>query len=415
MLKDKEFNSKGDRVNSRDNGGYTCRTDKDRGTCTNNRTGESVNVSRNNDNSWSIDTSNTGNRNTFGSNYPSNFRDDKDTGGGYSGSLSGGNYSGNGGGSSQYGLDNLKDLPRIASETTFAATCHGSIAVNLIIDHAITRHSQGHGANALASLKTLNLSHNYLSDGHAKILNDGLYGYTLNLQSFNFCNNKIGPIGLDFLVKGSIGMDHLQKGGNDINNMMQGILTLPTTSIVCLNLANNNIGDIGAGILGHALISGKLPATKEIDVSSNQITDSGAQSFAEDLRQGMPTFLQNLKIFGNNLTATGEKALALAVKYSPNEMMAVTLDRIKSSGALDFIKKAFNYYAQEHYENHQAASKAAVAIYGNDDWAHCKKLIADGSRELLSGVIKNSANPLAAQVLQKAPPQVKGFTIGGIF
>lgn len=74
-MADKEFNSKGDRINSHDDGGYTCRVDRDRGTCTNNRTGESVNVCRNNDNSWSIDTNNTGNRNIFGNDYPSNSRD----------------------------------------------------------------------------------------------------------------------------------------------------------------------------------------------------------------------------------------------------------------------------------------------------------------------------------------------------
>lgn len=238
--------------------------------------------------------------------------------------------------------------------------------------------------------------------------------HTFELVDFSH-NPQIGPLGLDYLIKGAPGIVSLESGNHDINLMYQGMLTRPGFNTVKLDLSNCNIGDIGADILGHALISGNLPATKEIDVSGNQITDNGAQSFADALRNGMPKFLQNLKIFGNNLTATGEKALALAVKYSPNEMMAVTLDQVKSSGALDFIKKAFNYYAQEHYENHQAASKAAVAIYGNDDWAHCKKLIADGSRELLSGVIKNSANPLAAQVLQKAPPQVKEFTIGGIF
>ena len=196
-------------------------------------------------------------------------------GGGYGGSSSGGGSSESKSNESSYGLHNLKELPRIASETTFAATCHGSIAVNSIIDHAITRNSLGYGPDALASLTTLNLSHNYLSDGHAKILSDGLYGYTLNLQVFNFCNNKIGPLGLDFLIKGSIGIDHLQKGGSDIHNMMQGILTLPTTSIVCLNLANNNIGDVGADILGHALANGKLPTTKYVDISGNGITKDG--------------------------------------------------------------------------------------------------------------------------------------------
>ena len=122
-------------------------------------------------------------------------------------------------------------------------------------------------------------------------LNNGLYGYTLNLQSFNISNNSMGPVGLDYLIKGAIGIDHLQKGGNDINNMMQGMLTLPSTSIVCLNLANNNIGDIGADILGHALANGKLPATKHIDVSNNYITQPGEVLLSEAMKKSLNTNL----------------------------------------------------------------------------------------------------------------------------
>ena len=109
--------------------------------------------------------------------------------------------------------------------------------VDSVIHHAITRNSQGYGADALASLRSINLSHNYLEDHDIEKLNDGLYGYKLSLQVFNFCNNNMGAVGLDHLIKGSIGIDHLRTGGSDIHNMMQGILTLPTTSIVCLNLA----------------------------------------------------------------------------------------------------------------------------------------------------------------------------------
>lgn len=371
MKRESNYNDKGDRVNSRDDGGYTCRTDKDRGTCTNNRTGEKVDVVRNNDNSWSIDTSNTGSKNRFGSNYPSNFRDDKDTGGGYSGN-SGGNFESE---SSQYGLDNLKELPRIANEKEFAATCHGSIAVNSIIDHAITRNSLGHGANALASLKTLNLSHNYLSDGHAKILNDGLYGYTLNLQSFNFCNNKIGPIGLDFLVKGSIGMDHLQKGGNDINNMMQGMLTLPTTSIVCLNLANNNIGDIGADILGHALVNGKLPATKNIDVSGNNITEKGHIRFMEALE------------------SPNVKSIMISLVQNITDFQTKVDKALKST--VDFVTKGLKYTIEQHNKDMKGTKWDGTTVRTDnlDKWKNCKEVGQNVQKGFIGGLIKCGSTP----------------------
>ena len=150
--------------------------------------------------------------------------------------------------------------------------------------HAITKNSQGYGADALASLRSINLSHNYLEDHDIEKLNNGLYGYKLSLQVFNFCNNNMGAVGLYHLIKGSIGIDHLRTGGNDIHNMMQGILTLPTTSIVCLNLANNNIGDIGAGIIGHALINGKLPHTRHIDISGNGISETGDTAIVQALK-----------------------------------------------------------------------------------------------------------------------------------
>lgn len=123
----------------------------------------------------------------------------KGSGGSYGGSPDGSGHIGGGyssGGSkfvetsNSYGLHNLKELPRIANDTEFAATCHGSIAVNSIIDHAITRNAEGYGADALASLQTINLSHNGLHNEHVMILNDGLYGYTMNVQTFNLSYNN---------------------------------------------------------------------------------------------------------------------------------------------------------------------------------------------------------------------------------
>lgn len=95
-------------------------------------------------------------------------------------------------------------------------------------------------------------------------------------------NPQIGALGVDYLLKGATGILSLQSGKHDINLMYQGVLTRPNFNIVKLNLENCNIGDIGADILGHALVSGKLPA-KEIDVSGNNITDKGEDFFVKVL------------------------------------------------------------------------------------------------------------------------------------
>ena len=48
--------------------------------------------------------------------------------------------------------------------------------------------------------------------------------------------------------------------------------------------SNNNIGDIGAGIIGHALINGKLPHTRHIDISGNGISETGDTAIVQALK-----------------------------------------------------------------------------------------------------------------------------------
>lgn len=317
--KDKNFDSKGNKTKDRDDKGWSCGT-KDNfgtGTCSNNNDGRKFDFTCN-DGKCEIVTDKIGNKNIVGS-Y-GNSGSDK-WGGFTSNDKEYSGYGGNNGGSqfkdtsSQYGLHNLKELPRIANENEFAATCHGSIAVNSIIDHAITRNSLGHGANALASLKSINLSHNNLSDSHVGILNNGLYGYTLNAQTFNLSYNNVGAVGLDYLVKGDIGIKYLKSGGKDINQTMQGIFTLSTTSIVHLNLCNNIIGDIGAEILCHALVNSKLPATKTINVSGNNITQTGEGYFVKALHspttQDMIILTQKVDKFNKMIIGVKEEKIAI--------------------------------------------------------------------------------------------------------
>ena len=107
--------------------------------------------------------------------------------------------------------------------------------------------------------------------------------HTFELVDFSH-NPQIGPLGFDYLIKGAPGIVSLQSGNHDINLMYQGMLTRPGFNTVKLDLSNCNIGDIGADILGHALASGKLPATKKIDVSGNQITQEGDTKIVQALK-----------------------------------------------------------------------------------------------------------------------------------
>ena len=303
-----------------------------------------------------------------GNSYPSNNQDcenDKE-------------YSGNSGGfdtSSNYGLHNLKDLPRIASDTEFAATCHGSIAVNSIIDHAINRNSLGHGANALASLKKVNLGYNNLNDEGIMALNKGLYGYTLNLQTFNLSYNNMGAVGLDHLIKGAIGIDHLRSGGNDIHNTMQGIFTLPTTSIVNLNLCNNNIGDVGSEILCHALVNAKLPATKSIDVSGNNITKDGYKSLMTGLES------PNVK--------------SMMVTLVQNQINFYDKTNKAFKDTVDFVTKGLKYAIDEHNKDMKGTKWDGTTVRTDsmDKWKNCKEVEQNVQKGVIGGLIKCSATP----------------------
>ena len=259
-------------------------------------------------------------------------------------------------------------------------------AVNKLVKYTIQQNGLGKGADAIKNVQNFNLSYDLIKDNDAATLNNGLWGYTIKTQTFNLGNNIIGATGLDHLVKGSIGIDYLQKGGKDINLIMQGMFTLPTTSIVNLNLCNNNIGDVGSEILCHALVNAKLPATKSIDVS------------------------------GNNITEKGEAELSSALTSTPNESLSITIEKhSNASGVWNFLKKGFKYYTEALAVKTKGNGETAVAIYGQDDWAYCKKIMVDFQREVSVGFIKHTNDVLVKQLMQKAPDKVKKATVGAVF
>ena len=193
-------------------------------------------------------------------------------------------------------------------------------AVNTLVQHAIQQNGAGKGVDAIKSVQNFNLSYDLLKDNDAAVLNDGLYGYTIKAQTFNLGNNSIRATGIDHLVKGSIGMGYILSGGKDINQTMQGIFTLSTTSIVHLNLCNNNIGDVGAEIICHALINGKMKNTKTIDVSGNKnITQNGWEYFATAVKK--------------------VQANTIVIKVAAADTL---------QGMKEFLTKGFKHYTKTH-------------------------------------------------------------------
>ena len=262
-------------------------------------------------------------------------------------------------------------------------------AVNKLVKYTIQQNGLGKGADAIKNVQNFNLSYDLIKDNDAATLNNGLWGYTIKTQTFNLGNNIIGATGLDHLVKGSIGIDYLQKGGKDINLIMQGMFTLPTTSIVNLNLCNNNIGDVGSEILCHALVNAKLPATKSIDVSGNNISDKGAGTIAEALKTGTFSALKRFDASGNDISLVGEKFMLDALKHPSTQSVILLLKRsndlkIVFSGSKEEKQKLVKETLQTAQDNGVDVKNVAVSksmyekivnfgkIIGNFTWGFGK-------------------------------------------
>ena len=353
MKKQLDYNDKGDRVNSRDDGGYTCNVDKDRGTCTNNRTGESVNVSRNNDNSWSIDTSNTGSKNTFGSNYPSNIKDNDKDYGGYSG------------GSSYGGSKNTGYSPQELHVINTVKALGNSVLGASTHDSRKEKTKEGYNAtlkfvvesikySGYTGQKGLLFSDSDLTAHDMNYLSATMPSNNYNLKMVDFSNNsQIGALGVDYLIKGAEGISHLQIAQTALDNhnqnkpmmlmgkpfelppemlksMMEqsktinpddytykGLLTRGNFNAVIIDISNCNIGDIGADIISDALCKGRMPNAKYINISGNNITKTGDTKIIQALKgvwQDIAVFTHTLDEINKMSGDEGKEAKITALK-----------------------------------------------------------------------------------------------------
>ncbi|MFK7973652.1 MAG: hypothetical protein AB8B66_02145 [Rickettsiaceae bacterium] len=220
---------------------------------------------------------------------------------------------------------------------------------------------------------------------------------TMPSNSYNFTlvdfshNPRVGAMGVDYLLKGAPGISSIQQGNHDISLMYQGILTRPNFNIVKLNLENCNIGDIGADILGHALVSGKLPATKNIDVSGNNFT---------------------LNAYSNLIQGVNSDAVS-------EDLHITTYKTPLLKDMIDFIKKAADYIFKEHAKKQDLTSKEVVAIYGEKNTDYCKKWLSGVGQGLSAGIIKEIGKPETINLLSKVNkdknPYPKLMVYSGIF
>ncbi len=153
-----------------------------------------------------------------------------------------------------------------------------------------------------------------------------------------------------------------------------------------------------------------------LNLSGNKINDEDIKGISNYIHTGQAPHLKTFDISGNLLTKVGEESLSFAVNNTPNESLAITVEKhSNASGVWNFFKKGFKYYTEAFAVKTKGNDELAVAIYGQDDWAPCRKLIADASREMSVGFIKYSEYKLIDLMLKKAPDKVKKATVGAVF
>lgn len=156
-----------------------------------------------------------------------------------------------------------------------------------------------------------------------------------------------------------------------------------------------------------------------LNLSNNKIDDKTFKYICDRLYHsggfGAP-MLKTLDVSGNLLTKYGEETAAHRVNHTPNESLAIITEKhSNASGVWNFLKKGFKYYTESLAVKTKGNNEAAVAIYGQDDWGYCKKIMADFNRDVSVGFVKHTNDVLVKQLMQKAPDKVKKATVGAVF
>lgn len=515
MYTNKEFNSKGERINSRDNNGYTCIVDNNRGTCTKNRTGESVNIARGNDGKWGFDTNNVGPKNILGNSSSNNNKDWESFLGNTRNPFINWDLSEKFGNSTNIGNISTFNIPNLNIPNNIPLSNQDISDIKQIGDlsskahnlsefikqyenepwekvvkkerifgikaftNKTTSHVKPHAGQveqAKIELKEIEAKISNLSIGISnpqKTNNGNIIDYSNS--SFNLENIKNLPIKegcyelvnfkntpLDDLDNGYIdqllyGKSHKQL--DPTKDIYQGHLTKKGVTIVKLDMSNCNIdGDkysLGGYPIGLAIFEGSSnlrflqhlnlsnnkikdhslysfgnhesckisPSLRSLDLSNNLITDNGVQSLSWSFKKNNLYYLNYLNISGNSeITEAGRENLVTAAKESLNQNLVIILDKQSSfDGVKSFMKKAFSYYRgeikkflDERQKTSEEVSKAALKVYGNDDWAHCKKFVAEGGFSIGLGVAAKVSNPITQNVLKVPNPYVKAGVVGVI-
>ena len=256
-------------------------------------------------------------------------------------------------------------------------------------------------------------------------------------KNVDFSNKNLGFKGIEYLLYGGNNIPNLSGAKKDgvlakswivnlnlSNCNLDGLSSQYIASAIhngnlsslnYLNLSNNSIDDAGIYEFASRAPTAPSPSLRSLNLSNNKITDNGANSFYWALKQNKMFYLKYIDLSENSITDQGKADIAKALKVRRPDTIVTLEKHNDSTGVLNFIKKAFNYYSEETNKKLQENDKAVLAIYGQNNWVHCKKLIQDTSKNMQVGIATYSSNYIAKQFLEKAPSKIKSATKGAIF
>ena len=182
---------------------------------------------------------------------------------------------------------------------------------------------------ANTSLVSLTLEEVHLSSIHGiQPLVYALFNHR-NLKRLTLYDNRLGNDGVAFLINA------IQSGS--YASLPRGVVTARHDSLRSLCLCKNQIGDRGAYWISRGLAS-NLKHIKELDLSSNHISDQGTILLAEMVaHSNLSTFILN----GNAAGEKGAEALAKALQSNQQlDILGLCGNDIRDEGAIQISNVA---------------------------------------------------------------------------
>ncbi|WPY01768.1 hypothetical protein Trichorick_01686 (plasmid) [Candidatus Trichorickettsia mobilis] len=227
-----------------------------------------------------------------------------------------------------------------------------------------------HG-NLLSDVRIIDISKSHVKNEDIGVLVQHLQYQGLNLNKFDASNNLLGYGAVENLFY----TFSLSRSNTALYN------------IKFINLSNNQIGDDGAKYIASHLGNGQHPNLRYLDVSGNHITTNGGALFIE------------------------------AMEAKPHQEIVIkTHDNTSSKTVWQYLKQAFNYFADTHHKENTETDKKWVGLYGDDEWAVCKKYLQAASIVIGAGFVKKSVDSKLILLSSKIP-SLKGkmLAFSGIF